>query len=91
MEKCKHLAKHKNDYILKTVRDRAISAKILTLGASLLSNELEFQKLFVYPKMAAILNFRIFCKNCKMQKGLYLKNHESDFDEIFDPQGIPAE
>ena len=76
MEKCEHLAKHKNDYILKTVPDRAILAKFLTLGASLLSNELKFHQLFVYPKMAAILNFRIFRKNCKMQKGLYLENHE---------------
>ena len=35
--------------------------------------------------MAAILNFRIFCKNCKTQKCLYLKNcaRSSDFDNFF--------
>ena len=43
--------------------------------------------------MAAILNFRNFRKNCKTQKCLYLENRarSSDFDEIFDPQGISAE
>ena len=40
--------------------------------------------------MAAILNFR---KNCKTQKCLYLENRarQSDFDEIFDPQGIRSQ
>ena len=39
------------------------------------SDHLSFQKNFVYPKMAAILNFRIFFrKNCKTQKCLYLEN-----------------
>ena len=32
------------------------------------------KKFFVSPKMAAILNFRNFRKNCKTQKCLYLKN-----------------
>ena len=64
------------DYILKTVEDRMISVKFLTLRASLLSNELKFHKLFVYPKMAAILNFRIFRKKCKAKKGFSLENHE---------------
>ena len=43
--------------------------------------------------MAAILNFRNFRKNCKTQKCLYLENHarQSDFDEIFDTQGMSAE
>ena len=39
--------------------------------------------------MVATLNFRMFCKNCKTQKRLYLENRArlSDFNEIFDPQG----
>ena len=41
---------------------------------SLQSSHLSFQKTFVSPKMAAILNFRIFRKNCKTQKCLYLEN-----------------
>ena len=32
------------------------------------------KKKFISPKMAAILNFQIFRKNCKKQKYLYLKN-----------------
>ena len=43
--------------------------------------------------MAAILNFQIFRRNCKTQKCLYLENRarQSDFDDIFHPQGISAE
>ena len=59
------IAKHKNAYISKTVLDRAISAKLLTRRVSLQSSYPSFQKIFVSPKMAAILNFRIFRKNCK--------------------------
>ena len=33
-----------------------------------------FQKNFISPKMAAILNFRIFYKNCITQQCLYLEN-----------------
>ena len=42
--------------------------------------------------MAAILNFRIFAKNGKTQNSFYLLNRvtQSDFVEIFDPQGIRA-
>ena len=78
---------------LKTVLDRAISTKFLTRRVSLRSTFPNFQKIFVSPKMAAILNFRNFRKNCKTQKCLYLENRarQSDFDEIFDPQGISAE
>ena len=61
-------------YISKTVLDRAISTKFLTHRVSLRSSFPNFQKNFVSPKMAAILNFRNFCKNCKTQKCLYLKN-----------------
>ena len=68
------IAKHKNAYISKTVLDRAISTKFLTHRVSLQSSHANFQKKFVLPKMAAILNFRNFRKNCKTQKCLYLKN-----------------
>ena len=40
------------------------------------SSHAYFQKNFLSPKMAAILNFRIFCKNCKTQKYLYLENRD---------------
>ena len=68
------IAKHKNAYISKTVLDRAISTKFLTHRVSLQSSHANFEKIFVSLKMAAILNFRIFRKNCKTQKCLYLKN-----------------
>ena len=68
------IEKHKNAYISKTVLDRAISTKFLTLRVCLQSSHANFQKKFVSPKMAAILNFRIFRKNCKAQKCLYLEN-----------------
>ena len=87
------IAKHKNAYISKTVLDRAISTKFFTHRVSLQSSHANFQKNFILPKMAAILNFRNFRKTCKTQKCLYLENRarKSDFDEIFDPQGISAE
>ena len=68
------IAKHKNAYISKTVLDRAISTKFLTRRVSLQSSYPNFEKIFVSPKMAVILNFRIFRKNCKTQKCLYLEN-----------------
>ena len=54
------IAKHKNAYISKTVLDTAISTKFLTHGVSLQSTHANFQKKIFLPKMAAILNFRIF-------------------------------
>ena len=51
------IAKHKNAYISKTVIDRAISTKFFTHRVSLQSSHANFQKKFVSPKMAAILNF----------------------------------
>ena len=59
------MAKHKIDCISLTVRDRAISSKFsanrvykkCTLG--------NFQKIFLFPHMAAILNFRIFAQMAK--------------------------
>ena len=49
------IAKHKNAYISKTVRDRAISTKYLTQRVSLQTIYPNFQKIFVSPNMAAIL------------------------------------
>ena len=46
-------------------RDRAISAKLLTHSVSVKSSLSKFQRVFHLPKMAAILNFRIFFKNAK--------------------------
>ena len=63
------IAKHKNAYISKTVLDRAISTKFLTHRVSLQSSHANFQKNFVLPKMAAILNFSNFSQklqNIKM-------------------------
>ena len=79
------IAKHKNAYISKTVYDRAILMIFLIHRVSLLINKHFFQKKFISPKLAAILNFLIFRKNCKKkQKCLYLENcvRWSDFDEI---------
>ena len=42
--------------------DRVISTKFLTHRVSLQSSHANFEKNFVSPKMAAILNFRIFRK-----------------------------
>ena len=62
------IAKHKNAYISKTVLDRAISMKFLTHRVSLQSSHANFQKNFIWPKMAAILNFRIFAQKLQTQK-----------------------
>ena len=61
----------KNAYISKTLLDRAISTKFLTHRVYLQSSHANFQKNFVSPKMAAILNFRIFRKNAK-HKNAYI-------------------
>ena len=47
-------------------------------------------KIFVSPKMVAILNFQSFCKT---QKLLYLENRArwSELNKIFDLLGISAE
>ena len=59
------IAKHKNAYISKTVLDRAISTKFLTHWVSLQSSHANFQKNFVLPKMAAILNSNFCAKIAK--------------------------
>ena len=68
------LAKHKFASISLTVRDRAISSKFSTHRVSKECNICNFQKIFPSPKMAAILNFRIFAKNGKTQICFYLLN-----------------
>ena len=67
------IAKHKNAYISKTVLDRAISTKFLTLRVSLQSSHANFQKKFVLSKMAAILNFRIFAQRLQNTKMLIFR------------------
>ena len=62
------IAKQKNAYILKTVLDRAILTNFLAHGVSLQSGHHNFKKNFYLAKMAAILNFRIFCKNAYISK-----------------------
>ena len=64
------IAKRKNAYISKSVLDRAISTKFLTHWVSLQSSHANFQKNFVLPKMAAILNFRIFAQKLQNTKML---------------------
>ena len=59
------MAKHKFASISLTVRDRAISSKFSTHRVSKECNLCNFQKHFPSPKMAAILNFRIFAQNGK--------------------------
>ena len=82
--------KHKFASISLTVRDRAISSKFSTHRVSKHCTLGNFEKIFPFPKMAAILTFRIFAKNGKTQICFYLLNRvtQSDFVEIFDPQGI---
>ena len=65
--------KHKNAYISKTMLDRAISTKFLTHRVSLQSSHANFQKNFDLPKMAAILNFRIFAQNLQNTKMLIFR------------------
>ena len=87
------IAKHKNAYISKTVLDKVISTKFLTERfrrnlthrVSLQSSHANFQKNFLSPKMAAILNFRIFAQklqNTKMlisRKPCYIEQFRRNF------------
>ena len=59
--------KHKFASISLTVRDRAISSKFSTHRVPKEWTLCNFQNIFPSPKMAAILNFRIFAKNGKTQ------------------------
>ena len=68
------MEKHKFASISLTVQDRAISSKILMYRVSKKCTIGNFQKNVLFPKMAAILNFRIFAKNGKTQICFYLLN-----------------
>ena len=83
------MAKHKFASISLTVRDRAFRRNFQPTGYLRNAIFAIFRKL-PSPKMAAILNFRIFAKNGKTQICFYLLNRArwSDFVKIFDPQGI---
>ena len=48
-----------------TMRDRGISAKFLAHRVYMQDPLLNSQKFFLFPKVGAILNFRIFDKNGK--------------------------
>ena len=61
------MAKHKFASISLTMRDRAISSEFLIHRESEKCTLGNFQKIFLSPKMAAILYFRIFAKNGKTQ------------------------
>ena len=71
--KARNFGKHENVCISKTVLDRAIPMEFLTHRVSLHSSHPSLPKNYVSLNMVAILIFRIFCKNCKTQKCLYLK------------------
>ena len=58
----KKMAKHKIASISLIVRDRAISLKFSAHRLSKEGDLCNCQKNFPYPKMVAILNFRIFAK-----------------------------
>ena len=81
----KILAKHKNDYILRTVRDRAISAKCFTLRASRQSSEPNVQKNFIYLKNGD--HFEFFAKIAKPKKACISKTvrDRAILTESFDP------
>ena len=68
------MAKHKFAYISLAVRDRAILSKFSTHRVSQKCTRGNFQKNFPSPKMAAILNFRIFAQNGKTQINFDLLN-----------------
>ena len=84
------MEKRKFAFISLTIQDRVISLKFSSGRVSKRCTIGNFQKIFLSPKMAAILNFRIFTKNGKTQICLYLLNRARyiDFVKIFDPQDI---
>ena len=71
---CQKWEKNKFTSISLTVRGRAISSKFSTHRVSKQCTLGNFQKNFLFPKMAAVLNFRIFAKNGKTQISFYLLN-----------------
>ena len=73
------IAKHKNAYISKTVLDRAISTKFLTHRVSMQSSHANFQKNFVLPKMAAILQKLQNTKMLIFRKPCYIEQFQQNF------------
>ena len=65
---CQKWEKNKFASISLTVRDRAISSKFSTHRVSKQCTLGNFQKIFPFPHMAAILNFRIFVKKWEKKK-----------------------
>ena len=67
---------------------KAISSPLMLGGIH--TAAVVLSKIFVSPKMVAILNFQSFCKT---QKCLYLKNRArwSELNKILDLLGISAE
>ena len=63
--------KHKFASISLTVQDRAIPSKFSTHRVPNECTLVNFQKIFISPKMAAIFNFRIFAKKWKTQICFY--------------------
>ena len=61
----RYIEKNINMSISLTVQDRAISLKFSNHRVSKKVTIDNFQKIFLSPKMASILNFRIFAKNGK--------------------------
>ena len=68
------MEKHKFASISLTVPDKAISSKFSTHRVAPQTILCNFQKIILSPKMAVILNFRIFAKNGKTQICFYLLN-----------------
>ena len=65
------MEKHK---LALTVQNRVISLKFSTHRLSKKCTLGNFQKIFLFPKLAAILNFRIFAKNRETVICFYLLN-----------------
>ena len=85
------IAKHKNGYISKTLLDRAISTKFLTHRVYLQSSHANFQKIFVLPKMAAILNFCVLHRAISTEFFIFRVSLQSSYpkelslSEVSDP------
>ena len=59
-----------------TAQNRVISVKFSTHRVFKKCTLGNLKKIFLFPKMAAILNFQIFAKNRKTEICFYLLNHE---------------
>ena len=68
------MEKHKFPPISLTMQDRAISSRFSTPRVSEQCTLGNVQNIFLFPHMAAILNFQIFAKNGKTQICFYLLN-----------------